>query len=153
MIRALTGGSIANGARINRATALDLINRYMSNQHIALQNQTSRYDSVYVYFSLEQLKAFIEDMYANHADGLRVYFGAINNPSDIRYHLKQTVVFVPTKKIEGTSCHEEFIDNSDVTVAVGYNFGSLCPPECNHCACEEMSLAKEAYGKSPCDKS
>jgi hypothetical protein len=151
MIRALTPGPDSVGAKINRATALSLIQRYKNILHSALQSKIGLYNTAYVWFSLADLKAFVDEMDEHQADGIRVYFGALNNPDNATLHNKQTVVFVCTKQVPDTDCHEEMIDDVTTTVEDGYDFGSLCPPECNHCSCEQESIAQEVFGDTPCD--
>ncbi|HTF06178.1 MAG TPA: hypothetical protein VK826_19240 [Bacteroidia bacterium] len=155
MIKALTNGPVS-GARINRTAALALVSRYKAIQHDTIKNKLGYYDSIYVWFSIDTLRTFLEEMdtlQGHEVSGVRVYFGTMNTPQPEKasYHNKHTVVFVCTEQIEGTSCHVELIDNSEETPEEGYNFGSLCPPECNHCACDELSLAKEVFGETPCD--
>lgn len=153
MIRALTTGPANVGARINKATVSALVNRYKTIQHTTLKNKIGHYDSIYAWFSIEDLRIFLQDMEAYPASGVRVYFGAINNPDSPEYHNKLTVAFVCTQQIEGTDCHEELIDDIGDVLPDGYNFGSLCPPECNHCACEGSSIAKDIFLDTPCDMS
>jgi hypothetical protein len=154
MIKALTGATETeekrSGARINRATALSLVQHYKNTQHSILK--TAGLDNtVYAWFSIAALKTFLEDLITCQASGVRVYFGAINAPGTPK-HDKQTVVFVCTSQTENPACHVELIDNDSDTVEDGYDFGSLCPPECNHCACAESSIARDVFGDAPCPK-
>ena len=152
-MKALTNGAESTGQRINRATVLSLVQRYKSIHHTLLSTKGGLYNTVYVWFSIEDLTVFLQDLISCNASGVRVYFGAINNPDNPAYHNKQTVAFVCTQQVDGTDCHVELIDDDDNTVMEAYNFGSLCPPECNHCSCEEISISKEAFYDTPCEMS
>lgn len=82
-----------------------------------------------VWFDIDRLKAMVTRMEASGADGLRVYFG--------RYPAEgftgkftpniNTVVFVPTKEINGVAKSDYFKDDEGDTAE---NRGELCEPNC-----------------------
>ena len=85
-------------------------------------------------------------------DGVRLYFSRYpQNISDAGKRNRNTIVFVPTYQLDGSSTHHDYISAEEVktlsdeigdpddaseeafltTGREGYNHGDLCPSECN----------------------
>ncbi|MBW8685329.1 hypothetical protein [Chitinophaga rhizophila] len=109
---------------------------YMENRWRANSERLGKPDSLSVWYSLDELKQYIETAEAAGADGIRVYFGVYPSvfPENILLQDRQTIVFVGTQqKISETGKTE----NKDLYVStpkgpeiMAFNFGLPCPPAC-----------------------
>jgi hypothetical protein len=109
---------------------------YTENRWKANSERLGKPDSLSVWYSLDELKQYIETAEAAGADGIRVYFGVYPSvfPENVLLQDRQTVVFVGTQqKVSGTGKTE----NKDLYVStpkgpeiMAFNFGLPCPPAC-----------------------
>jgi hypothetical protein len=111
---------------ITRADAKRFVTRHMTD------NNPSGTEMVYIDFPMADMTTLA----TNHPgiNGFRVYIG--KNDAD-----KQTLIVVATKT-SGTTCRKE---DPEVSGLIGFDFGTLCPPDCN-ATCDPNSIAKEVYG-------
>jgi len=109
---------------------------YVENRWRANSERLGKPDSLSVWYSLDELKQYIETAEAAGADGIRVYFGVYPSvfPENILLQDRQTIVFVGTQqKVSETGKTE----NKDLYVStpkgpeiMAFNFGLPCPPAC-----------------------
>lgn len=114
----------------------ELRENYRKERWVNNSNHLGKPDSLSVWYSLAELKEYLETAEAAGADGIRVYFGAYPStyPENILFEGRQTIAFVATQQKQSTTGKTE---NKDLYVStpkgpeiVAFNFGSLCPPSC-----------------------
>jgi hypothetical protein len=124
-------GKFVDARHVNELRENYRTERWMSNS-----NHLGKPDSLSVWYSLDELKDYLETAAAAGADGVRVYFGAYPStyPDNILLEGRQTIVFVATQQKQSETGKTE---NKDLYVStpkgpevVAFNFGSLCPPSC-----------------------
>ncbi len=124
------------GQFVNDKHVTMLRNNYKENRWNANSERLGKMDSLSVWYSLEELKQYIETAEAAGADGIRVYFGVYPNsfPENILLEGRQTIVFVATQQKNSETGKSE---NKDLYVStpkgaeiVAFNFGYVCPPIC-----------------------
>jgi hypothetical protein len=124
------------GKFVNDKHVTMLRDNYKENRWKANSERLGKMDSLSVWYSLEELKQYIETAETAGADGIRVYFGVYPSsfPENILLEDRQTIVFVATQQKSGETGKTE---NKDLYVStpqgaeiVAFNFGLPCPPAC-----------------------
>lgn len=89
-------------------------------------------DSLSVWFSLEDMETFLQQLKAHGGNGIRFYFGAYDEAFAEKplYAGRQTIVMVGTKDKEGRATKDLYIQSGENTSILAYNLGRLCPPIC-----------------------
>lgn len=109
---------------------------YRENRWRANSERLGKPDSLSVWYSLDELKQYIETAEAAGADGIRVYFGAYPSvfPENVLLQDRQTIAFVATQQKSSQTGKTE---NKDMYVStpggpeiIAFNFGLPCPPYC-----------------------
>ncbi|HEU4555838.1 MAG TPA: hypothetical protein VFS25_23540 [Chitinophaga sp.] len=114
----------------------ELRENYRTGRWIENSKHLGKPDSLSVWYSLDELKQYLETAAAAGADGVRVYFGAYPStyPENILHAGRQTIVFVATQqKLSETGKTENkdlYVSTPKGPEVVAFNFGSLCPPTC-----------------------
>lgn len=109
---------------------------YKRNRWVANSERLGKPDSLSVWYSLDELKQYIETAEAAGADGIRVYFGVYPSvfPENILLQDRQTVVFVATQQKTSqtgkTESKDLYVSTPDGPEIIGFNFGLPCPPYC-----------------------
>lgn len=121
------------------------------NHHKYIKDGTNLgFNTVYVSLKLKEFIECLQRLYKN-GDGstiCRIYFGAHDGQEKINgidVSNKMTLIFVGAKVVG--DCIVEQIDN---TTMPGYDFGTLCPPQCAVCCEDDNSLASEIYPGQLC---
>lgn len=144
------GGS---GSIHPRAEAKRMITNYRNLHHAYLQSHPNiGFNTIYVNFELNALINALVSLRDNaHADSCRIYFAAHDAsqpmPDGFDYKNKQTLIFIGTRTVDG--CTEELI-NDTAGYKLGYDFGTLCPPQCDNCCINDSSIASEVFGTAYC---
>ncbi|WP_298737699.1 hypothetical protein [uncultured Chitinophaga sp.] len=114
----------------------ELRENYRRERWVNNTNHLGKPDSLSVWYSLPELKEYLEAAEAAGADGIRVYFGVYPStyPDNILLEGRQTVAFVATQQKQTETGKTE---NKDLYVStpkgpeiVAFNIGSPCPPYC-----------------------
>ena len=90
-------------------------------------------DSLSVWFTVEELEGFLENVKANGGDGVRMHFGVVPEGNTVPEFVgRQTIVMVGNRSKDGSyaSSKELFIDNNGQPEILAYSNGTLCPPFC-----------------------
>jgi hypothetical protein len=134
---------------IYKEVVAERIKNYREKKLPLLSNAIGKPDTESGWYSLSQFEELMREMYYQHADGLRIYFGA-HGSDDPLYPDQLTVIFVPTFYNPETNSHEDIvIEQSDSfdTRAAAYEAAmmtkgvnqdvtknidtlTLCPPLC-----------------------
>ena len=124
------------GQFVNDKHVTMLRDNYKENRWKANSERLGKMDSLSVWYSLDELKEYIQTAEAAGADGIRVYFGVYPSsfPENILLEDRQTIVFVATQQKTSETGKTE---NKDLYVStpkgaeiVAFNFGLPCPPAC-----------------------
>jgi hypothetical protein len=111
-----------------------VIRNYKRERWVHNSEHIGKEDSLSVWYSVEDLEAFIEKIKTHGGDGVRMYFGAYPENFDKKpeYSSRQTIVMVATRSKDT----DAGIANKDLYVNPGqilaYNVGTICPPTCNN---------------------
>jgi hypothetical protein len=123
----------ADGTEIKRSIALEMVKNYRAKHGVALNNNGYT-PTRSIYFTIDELQAFLEKMEDASANGCRMYFAAVTQNSIDEYAPGQdylldamTVVLVTTRTNEN-NMHEELLSSNDSIVNPAFDFGTLCPP-------------------------
>ncbi|TWW01946.1 hypothetical protein [Chitinophaga pinensis] len=109
---------------------------YRENRWRANSERLGKADSLSVWYSLDELKQYIQTAEAAGADGIRVYFGVYPSvfPDNILLQDRQTIVFVGTQQKQSETGKTE---NKDLYIStpkgpeiIAFNYGLPCPPGC-----------------------
>lgn len=109
---------------------------YVQNRWKANSERLGKPDSLSVWYSLDELKQYIETAEAAGADGIRVYFGVYPSvfPENILLQDRQTMVFVATQQKTSETGKTEnkdlYISTPNGAEIVAFNYGLPCPPAC-----------------------
>lgn len=109
---------------------------YKQNRWMANSERLGKPDSLSVWYSLDELKQYIETAEAAGADGIRVYFGVYPSvfPENILLQDRQTMVFVATQQKSSetgkTENKDMYVSTPNGPEIVAFNFGLPCPPAC-----------------------
>lgn len=89
-------------------------------------------DALSVWFSLEDMEHFLQQLRKHGGNGIRYYFGAYDEAFAERpmYAGRQTIVMVGTREKEGGNAKDIYIQTGESTSILAYNLGKLCPPVC-----------------------
>jgi hypothetical protein len=124
------------GKYVNTKHVDSLLKTYKKERWIHNSNRIGKADSLSVWYSVEELKEFLETAQNNGADGIKMYFGAYTKESakDEVYEDRQTIVLVATKTKQtesGDSIDKSVYVKTEKGVEIlAYNIGKLCPPYC-----------------------
>lgn len=129
--------SVKVGKFVSTAHVDTVIKNYKQNRWVHNSKRLGKEDSLSVWFSVEDMEAFLEKAKEHGGDGVRFYFGAYdeNFADKPLYAGRQTVVMVATKQKEtmsGTADKDIYINTDEGTSILAYNVGRLCPPLCQN---------------------
>ena len=106
-------------------------------QHRWAQNseRLGKADSLSVWFSVEDIEAFLEKAKEHGGDGVRFYFGAYDEQFEEQplYAGRQTIVMVATKNketLKGSVDKNIYINTEKGSSILAFNVGRICPPMC-----------------------
>lgn len=113
-----------------------LQSNYKKQRWIHNTERLGKADSLSAWYSIEELKGFIEDAEASGADGIKMFYGvySADTAHDEKVIGLQTVVLVATKTKElenGNSVDKNiFVDRDGKPEILAFNVARLCPPFC-----------------------
>jgi len=113
-----------------------VIKNYKQKRWIQNSQRLGKEDSLSVWFSVEDIEAFLAKAKEHGADGVRYYFGAYdeNFAEKPVYAGRQTLVMVATKEKEtatGATNKDIYFATEKGSSILAYNFGQICPPFCS----------------------
>ena len=127
--------SVRVGKFVNTEHVDTIIRNYKQERWVHNSKRLGKEDSLSVWYSVEELEGFLENVKEHGGDGIRMYFGAYG-PQYTEHPLyagRQTVVLVATKEKEtaqGEANKDLYITTENGTSILAYNVGKLCPPFC-----------------------
>jgi len=114
-----------------------LLSNYKRERWVQNSKSIGKEDSLSVWYSIDELQAFVETAKQNGADGIKMYFGVYkaDTAAETRFEDRQTIVLVAskTKELEnGLTIDKNIYVNKETGVDVlAYNAGRICPPACS----------------------
>jgi len=126
------------GQLVNKEHVDNLIRNYKKERWIHNTNRLGKADSLSAWFDLDLLTEFLQLAKEEHADGVKIYFGAYpdNFEKAQEFSGRQTVVLVATKEKlseNGKTVNKDIYFQKDgKTEILAFNFASLCPPNCGN---------------------
>jgi len=114
-----------------------LQSNYKKQRWIQNTERLGKADSLSAWYSIEELKSFIEDDHQKGADGIKMYFGVYtaDTAPDEKVVGLQTIVLVASKTKEldngDTVDKSIYVDKSGKPEILAFNAARLCPPYCN----------------------
>jgi len=123
------------GRLVNTGHVDTIIRNYKQERWVNNSKHIGKEDSLSVWFSVEELEAFLAKAKKHGGDGIRFYFGAYdaNYSEEPLFSGRQTIVMVATQSKET----DQAIVDKDIYIAteegssiLAYNMGKLCPPMC-----------------------
>jgi hypothetical protein len=128
--------SLSVGKLVNTEHVNTVIRNYKKERWVHNSKRLGKEDSLSVWYSVEELEAFLAKAREHGGDGIRIYFGAYDQehaPQPL-YAGRQTVVLVATKHKEtadGATNKDIYINSEQGQTILAYNVGGLCPPFCS----------------------
>jgi hypothetical protein len=114
----------------------ELRENYRREKWVNNSNQLGKIDTLSVWYSLAELKEYLEAAEAVGADGVRVYFGAYPKtyPDNILLEGRLTIAFVATQQKRSVTGKTEnkdlYISTPKGPEVMAFNFGNICPTSC-----------------------
>jgi hypothetical protein len=124
------------GKFVSTAHVDTVIKNYKQERWAENSKRLGKEDSLSVWFSVEDLEAFLGKLKDHGGDGVRFYFGVYDKEYTEQplYAGRQTLVMVATKQKEiggGLLANKDlYVVNGDENKIIAYNTGTLCPPIC-----------------------
>ena len=124
------------GKLVNSKHVDSLLSNYKKERWAQNSKNIGKEDSLSVWYSIEELQAFVETAKQNGADGIKMYFGVYDaqTANDVKYIGRQTVVLVASKVKElenGTTFDKSiYIAGEGKPEILAFNAGRVCPPNC-----------------------
>ncbi len=128
--------SLKVGKFVNKQHVDTLVKNYKKERWVHNSERIGKEDSLSVWYSIEELEAFIAKSKDHGGDGVRFYFGAYSEDyaEQPLYAGRQTMVMVATKQKEnetGIAANKDIYTVTEKgTEILAYNAGMICPPFC-----------------------
>lgn len=129
--------SVKVGKFVNTEHVDTVIKNYKKERWAHNSKRLGKEDSLSVWFSADDIEAFLEKVKEHGGDGVRFYFGAYDEKFADKplYAGRQTIVMVATKQKEtlaGNVDKDIYVNTEKGTSILAYNVGRLCPPMCQN---------------------
>lgn len=123
------------GALVDTHHVDTLIRNYKQERWLQNSRHIGKEDSMSIWYSLEELEAFLRKAKSAGADGIRMYFGVYDKEiaKEELYEDRQTIVLVATQAKEtpnGVMDKNLYVNTPDGNSILAYNVGRPCPPFC-----------------------
>lgn len=135
--------AVRAGKFVNTKHVDTLIKNYKQKRWVQNSKRLGKEDSLSVWFSIEDIEAFLEKAKEHGADGVRYYFGVYDDQfaEQPLFAGRQTLVMVATRQKENedgvVKDKDIYYNNGRGTNIMGFNMGRICPP---FCATEENGI-------------
>lgn len=123
------------GQLVNTQHTDSLISNYKKERWVHNSQRIGKEDSLSIWYSLEELQAFLDKAKASGADGIRMFFGVYDKQTakEEVYEDRQTIVLVATQArdtAEGVVDKNIYISTETGSSILAFNVGRPCPPLC-----------------------
>ena len=123
------------GRLVNTGHVDTIIRNYKQERWVNNSKHIGKEDSLSVWFTIEEIEAFLSKAKDQGADGLRLYFAAYSKDfaEQPLYADRQTIVMVATQAKEtekGIVDKDVYVSTENGTSILAYNVGKICPPLC-----------------------
>lgn len=111
----------------------NLISTYKQERWANNSDRMGKADSLSVWFTLEELEGFLENVRNNGGDSVRFHFGVFpEDYSTPEFVGRQTIVMVGNRTKDGSyaTSKELYANNDGQPEVVAYYGGTVCPPFC-----------------------
>jgi hypothetical protein len=112
----------------------NLITSYKKERWAANSDQLGKADSLSVWFSVEDVEAFLAKVKTNGGNGIRMHFGVYSaeNAIEPEFEGRQTLVMIGNRSSDGSfaSSKELYASNGGKPEIVALAGGLPCPPFC-----------------------
>jgi hypothetical protein len=126
--------SVNAGKFVTKQEVDTLITSYKKERWAANSDQLGKADSLSVWFTVEEVEAFLAKVKANGGNGVRMHFGVFSaeNATEPEFEGRQTLVMIGNRSSDGTfaSSKELYASNSGNPEIVALAGGIVCPPFC-----------------------
>lgn len=144
--------SVKAGKLVDTKHVDSVIRNYKQERWVHNSKRIGKEDSLSVWYSLEELEAFLAKAKDHGSDGIKIYFGAYDKKvaPEPMYEGRQTVVLVATKEKEtetGVINKDVYINTGNGNSILAFNAGRICPPMCGHGVDTEIGITIIDKGK------
>jgi hypothetical protein len=127
--------SLKVGKYVDNAHVNTVIRNYKKERWAQNSQRLGKPDSLSVWYSVEELEAFIQDIKSHDGDGIRMYFAVYPNETEAVKGKdgRQSLVMVATRSKEENEelIHKDmYVTEKGNPVVLSYNMGNYCPPIC-----------------------
>jgi hypothetical protein len=126
--------SVNAGESISKQQVDTLISAYKQDRWAANSERLGKADSLSVWYTVEELEAFLATVKDNGGNGVRFHFGVFNaeNALQPEFEGRQTLVMIGNRSTDGTyaSSKELYSNKNGKPEIVAHSAGVLCPPFC-----------------------
>lgn len=127
--------SVKAGKRVTKKEVDTLISTYKQERWAANSDRLGKADSLSVWFTVEEVEAFLAAVKSNGGNGVRFHFGVFNadNATQPEFEGRQTLVMIGNRSSDGTyaSSKELYANTDGKPEVVALAGGVLCPPFCS----------------------
>ena len=124
-------GKLVNSKHVN-----SLLSNYKKERWVQNSKHIGKEDSLSIWYSIDELQAFVETAKQNGADGIKMFFGVYkaDTAAEARFEDRQTIVLVASKTKElangETFDKSIYISDGEKAEILAFNVGRPCPPAC-----------------------
>jgi hypothetical protein len=127
--------SLKVGKYVDNDHVNTVIRNYKKERWIQNSQRLGKPDTLSLWYSVEELEEFIENIKSHGGDGIRMYFAVYPNESEGTKGKdgRQSMVLVATRSKEeaGELTHKDmYITEKGNPVVLAYNMSNYCPPVC-----------------------
>ena len=126
--------SVNAGKFVTKQEVDTLITSYKQERWAANSDHLGKADSLSVWFTVEEVEAFLATVKSNGGNGVRFHFGVHNadNATEPEFEGRQTLVMIGNRSSDGSySTSKELYSNKNGNPEiVAFAGGVLCPPFC-----------------------
>ena len=128
--------SLKVGKYVDNAHVNTVIRNYKKERWAQNSQRLGKADTLSLWYSVEELEEFIENIKSHGGDGIRMYFAVYPNESDSVKGKdgRQSMVLVATRSKEeenGDLIHKDmYVTEKGNPVVLAYNMSNYCPPYC-----------------------
>ena len=128
--------SLKVGKYVDNAHVNTVIRNYKKERWAQNSKKLGKPDSLSLWYSVEELESFIEDIKSHDGDGIRMYFAVYPNETESVKGKdgRQSVVLVATRSKEDNEVlmHKDiYVTDNGKPALLAYNMLNYCPPLCN----------------------
>lgn len=123
-----------NAGKFAKKQEVDILTSgYKQERWAANSDRLGKADSLSVWFSVEELEGFLENVKENGGDSVRFHFGVFPENYPLPELVgRQTIVMIGNRTKDGSyaTSKEVYANNENKPEIVAYYSGTVCPPFC-----------------------